>query len=133
MTRLFTSLLLGLALAAAPGCGGDDDGGDGDGSDGVTIDASADTPDSGGGGDFDAAAAVLPTAAEFCTEYETVCGYGEDFTYGDETDCLDTYNGQDDEWKDCVNDHLGFADMSVDGSQDEEDHCSHAAGQAICT
>jgi hypothetical protein len=116
MTRLFTTLFLGLILCIAPACGGDDDGGgDGDG-DGSAADAAGDD---------------ALTADEFCSTYETVCEYGGDH-YLDETDCLDTYGAYDDGRQSCTSEHVGLAALEADGSAGRDLHCGHATGADPC-
>ena len=111
MTRYLTSLLLGLALAALPACGGDDDGGDGAGADAGSDD--------------------LPPAAEVCGDFQATCGFGGDF-YADEAACVAAYDGYDIDRQGCVVEHWGFADAADDDSDDEASHCGHASGQAPC-
>src|SRR5688572_18905640 len=106
MNRLFTSLLLGLVLAAAPACGGGDDD-DGGGSDGDTdIDAGdGDTPDAAGEDGPDAAppdAFVPPTAESFCTDYEAECGFGGKGDHEDMEACTAAFDGCDDGQIVCV-------------------------------
>ena len=132
MTRLLTPLFLGLVLAIAPACGGDDDGGT-DGDD--VIDAGAGEPDAGdpvdsGGDPIDAAGPL--TAEQFCTAYEDTCGYGGGGgKHQNEEDCLAAFEGYDQEQQGCVVTHLGLAAEA--GTQDEVDeHCGHAAGNPPC-
>lgn len=135
MTRLLSSILLGLTLAALPACGGDDDGGS-DGSDGP------DEIDAGDGDSADAApegpdaatpdAFVPLTAAEFCDLWDNTCTYGEGGNYADVDDCETTYDTFDEGQKGCVFDHWGFAEAAVDDSQAEDDHCGHASGNPPC-
>lgn len=103
MTRLVV-LLPCLALACALGCGGDDaagDGGDGDGS---------------------------VSAAEFCSEYGDICGYGEPpERFQEEQDCIDEYNGRSNSRQECMVEHLGLAEG------DPDLHCPHATGQDPCS
>ena len=110
--------VLGLFIALAPACGGDDDdagsGGTVDsGSGGSTIDsgtgggapdggAGGGAPDSGSGGAIDSGpggapdsgtgggidAAVAPTAQEFCSDYEAACGFGAPGKYESLSECI---------------------------------------------
>ena len=132
MTRLLTSMLLGLALAALPACGGDDDGGsdgsdDIDAGDGDTADAADDGPDAALPDAF-----APPTAEEFCTDYEAECGFGGDGDHADMEACTAAFDGYDDGQVTCVVNHLGLASLEEPGSADHDSHCGHATGDPPC-
>lgn len=111
MKRLVFGFLCALALAISPACGGDDDGGD-------TTDGSG--ADAAGGGDAEA----------FCTGWGEACGFGDGFA--DQDACVAAFNGFDTARQACVDEHLGLAEASAEGSADRDMHCGHATGQAPC-
>lgn len=105
--RMF-GLVLGLLVALAPACSGDDDddtgstvdaggGGTPDAAGGGTPDAAGGSPDASGGGSpdsgvgdpFDAALAL--TADEFCADYEVACGYGAPGRFESLGQCVDAF------------------------------------------
>jgi hypothetical protein len=73
----------------------------------------------GGGGGASA------EAIDFCTRYETTCGFGIADRYTDEADCLDAYDN--DGQSVCYGMHLTNAE---DGNA--ATHCLHATGIDEC-
>ena len=78
------------------------------------------------GGDGGAGGASLPSAAAFCTEYGTVCGF-DGAGYPSQGECETAYNGYDDGRKEGGNEH-GYNAAGGNTAL----HCPHAAGEAPC-
>ena len=72
----------------------------------------------GGGGSAQAQA--------FCDSYSTTCQYGGEDKWASEGDCLTGYETASSDKKDCIEQHLGFADGPASV------HCKHAAGWEVC-
>jgi hypothetical protein len=75
--------------------------------------------------------AGLPSAEQFCDDFEVFCDYGGD-NYDDRADCLATYDSYNDGGT-CVVTHLGFAGDWDEGTPERVSHCGHASGFAICS
>jgi len=106
--------------------GGDTDAGGGD------TDAGGGDTDAGGGdtdaGDTDAGpGGASMEAMTFCTDYESICGFGAD-RHADRDACLAAFDGYAMMRQMCVTTHLGLADTTgMTGL-----HCPHATGMAPC-
>jgi hypothetical protein len=109
------SLIVALAASA---CGDDD-------TTNTTTTTTGAEPDAAGG-DIDASDA----AAQFCADYETICGYNNTFggdPYADLADCEARFNGYTASRQSCVVTHLGFAAGGMASL-----HCTHAEGLDPC-
>ncbi len=112
---LIAILVSSLGVLGCGSTGGSDGGADDGGSDGGAEDAAAD-------GGFSAAAIA------FCSQYETVCGFGTG-GFASAIACQDVYdNNFSAARQSCVETHLGYAESM----QDPETHCPHASGLAPC-
>ncbi len=67
-------------------------------------------------------------ADAFCADFEATCDYGGD-NYADLSDCLSSFEGYDAARKDCVETHIGLAEMNPG---EVELHCGHASGMPPC-
>jgi hypothetical protein len=85
----------------------------------------------GGGGTGGGGGAGLPSAAEFCDDFEAICSYGSP-NYDDRADCLADYDAfaADAGRQACVVEHLGFAEDATGTNRDQ--HCGHASGLNPC-
>ncbi len=118
LIRSLASVLLAVLLVAlaAGACGGDDDT-----TNTTTTGAEPDAADTIDGPD---------AAAQFCADYETTCGYGNDFggdPYLDLTDCETRFNGYTATRQSCVIQHVAFAAGGMASL-----HCTHAEGLDPC-
>jgi hypothetical protein len=62
------------------------------------------------------------SAAAFCADYDTTCGFGNADRFADEADCLAYFEGASAGCQGYMTQHLGFA------SADPAVHCPHACG-----
>jgi hypothetical protein len=81
---------------------------------------------SGGSGGTVVRCPASDEAVAFCDGCETTCGFGGADRYANQADCESSYDSYNQDNRNCVEQHLGFA-MS-----DANTHCPHAAGAAPC-
>ena len=79
----------------------------------------------GGGGGMGGAGGATDPAAQFCDDYNAICGF-DSGGHSSQMECEAAYNGYDSDRQACVEMHVGFAEG------DPTTHCPHATGEAPC-
>jgi hypothetical protein len=86
---------------------------------------SAGSGGSGGMGGEGGAGGATDPAAQFCDDYNAICGF-DSGGHSSQMECEAAYNGYDSDRQACVETHVGLAEG------DTTTHCPHATGEPPC-